>query len=222
VNGTHQGAFDMVMAVFDEKGKAAASFSERVNLNIKPERLELALKNGISYRRLMALKPGFYQARVAIREEGSGRMGSASNWVEVSDIGKKQLTLSGVLLAAGREDQGDLQLANSVYIPQPSSATRRFKKDRAVDFMVFAYNAKVEKNTADLVIQSQVFSGSKLVYASPVAKMTIPESVDLQRIPYAARISLEEFNSGPYELRVVVIDRLTKATAFRRVYFTVE
>jgi VWFA-related protein len=222
LNGTHQSELDLLMALFDEKGKAAASFVERISVNIRPERLETARKNGFSYRRLMALKPGFYQARLAIREEGSARMGSASKWVEVPDIGKKQLTLSGVLLAAGREDQGDLQLANSVYIPQPSSATRRFKKDRAVDFMVFAYNAKVEKNTADLVIQSQVFSGSKLVYASPVAKMTIPESVDLQRIPYAARISLEEFNSGPYELRVVVIDRLTKATAFRRVYFTVE
>src|SRR5262249_33470810 len=156
-------------------------------------------KNGFSYRRLMALKPGFYQARVAIREEGSARMGSASKWVEVPDIGKKQLTLSGVLLSAGREDQTDLQLANSGHCPQPSSATRRFKKGGAVDFMIFAYNAKVEKNTADLVIQSQVFSGSKLVYASPITKMTIPESADLQRIPYAARISLEEFNLGPYE-----------------------
>jgi hypothetical protein len=222
LNGTHQSALDLLMALFDEKGKVAASFVERISVNIRPERLEIARKNGFSYRRLMALKPGFYQARLAIREEGSARMGSASKWVEVSDIGKKQLTLSGVLLSAGMEDQNDLQLANSVYIPQPSSATRRFKKDGAVDFMVFAYNAKVEKNTADLVIQSQVFSGSKLVYASPIAKMTIPESVDLQRIPYAARVSLEQFNSGPYELRVVVIDRLTKATAFRRVYFTVE
>jgi VWFA-related protein len=222
LNGTHQSALDMLMALFDEKGKAAASFVERISLNIRPERLENAVKNGFNYRRLMTLKPGFYQARVAIREEGSARMGSASKWVEIPDVGKKQLTLSGVLLSAGREDQNDLQIANSAYIPQPSSATRRFKKDGAVDFMVFAYNAKAEKNTADLVIQSQVFSGSKLVYASPVAKMTIPESVDLQRIPYAARISLDEFNLGPYELRVVVIDRLTKATAFRRVYFTVE
>jgi len=222
LNGTHQSALDLLMALFDEKGKAAASFVERINVNIRPERLENAVKYGFNYRRLMALKPGFYQARVAIREEGSARMGSASKWVEIPDVGKKQLTLSGVLLSAGKEDQNDLQLANSVYIPQPSSATRRFKKDGAVDFMVFAYNAKVEKNTADLVIQSQVFSGSKLVYASPVAKMTIPESIDLQRIPYAARISLDEFKPGPYELRVVVIDRLTKATAFRRVYFTVE
>jgi VWFA-related protein len=222
LNGTHQSALDMLMALFDEKGKAAASFVERISVNIRPERLENAVKNGFNYRRLLALKPGFYQARVAIREEGSARMGSASKWVEIPDVGKKQLTLSGVLLSAGREDQNDLQLANSVYIPQPSSAARRFKKGAAIDFMVFAYNAKVEKNTADLVIQSQVFSGSKLVYASPIAKMTIPESVDLQRIPYAARISLDEFNPGPYELRVVVIDRLTKATAFRRVYFAVE
>jgi VWFA-related protein len=222
LNGTHQSALDLLMALFDEKGKVAASFVERISVNIRTERLDTARKNGFSYRRLMALKPGFYQARVAIREEGSARMGSASKWVEISDVGKKQLTLSGVLLSAGREVQNDLQLANSDYIPQLSSATRRFKKDSAIDFMVFAYNAKVEKNTADLVIQSQVFSGSKLIYASPIAKMTIPESVDLQRIPYAARVSLEQFNSGPYELRVVVIDRLTKATTFRRVYFTVE
>jgi VWFA-related protein len=222
VNGTHQGALDMIIAVFDEKGKAAASFAERVSLNIKPERLELALKNGFSYRRLMSLKPGFYQARVAIREEGSARMGSASKWVEVPDIGKKQLTLSGVLLSAAPEDKNDLQFANSAYTMQQSSAMKRFKKGGAFDFMTFAYNAKIEKNTSDLVIQSQVFSGSKLVYASPIAKMVIPESADLQRLPYAARILLEEFNLGTYELRVVVIDRLTKATASRRVYFTVE
>src|SRR5215468_5270730 len=223
VNGTHQTALDLLAALFDDKGKAAATFVERINVNIRPERLENAITHGFSYRRLMALKPGFYQARVAVREDGSARMGSATKWVEVPDIGKKQLTLSGALLSAGsREDQSDLQLANSVYTPQPSSATRRFKKGGAVDFMVFAYNAKVEKNTADLVIQSQVYSGSKLVYASPIAKMNIPESADLQRIPYAARITLDEFNPGPYELRIVVIDRLTKATAFRRVYFTVE
>jgi VWFA-related protein len=222
VNGTHQGSLDLLIALFDENGKAAASVVERININIRPERLENALKNGFSYRRLMPLKPGFYQARVAVREEGSARMGSASKWVEVPDIGKKQLTLSGLLLSPGKEDRNDLQIGGVDYIPQPSSATRRFKKGGAIDFMAFAYNAKVEKNLADLVVQSQIFSGSKLVYASPIAKMAVPESADLQRIPYAARISLEEFNPGAYELRLMVIDRLTKNTAFRRVYFTVE
>jgi len=222
VNGTHQTALDMLVALFDEKGKAAVSFVERVSVNVSPERLENAIKHGLSYRRLTRLKPGFYQARVAVREEGTARMGSASKWVEIPDIGKKQLTLSGVLLSAGKQDQSDLQLAQINYTPQPSTAIRRFKTGGAVDFMVFAYNAKVEKNSADLVIQSQVYAGSKLVHAAPLVKMSMPQEPDLQRIPYAARVSLEGFSPGSYELRLVVIDRLTKATASRRVYFNVE
>jgi VWFA-related protein len=228
VNGTHQGVLDLMVAIFNESGKLANSFSERINLNIRPERMEYAFKHGLNYRRLVLLKPGFYQARMAVREEGTARLGSASKWVEVPDIGKKQLALSGILLSSGEESQTDLLNPQTAvadqngYAPRPSSATRRFKRGSAVDFLVFAYNAKVEKNTADLVIQSQVYSGSKLVYASPLAKMNASQNADLQRIPYAARISLEGFNSGPYELRLVVIDRLTKATTFRRVYFTVE
>jgi VWFA-related protein len=227
VNGTHQSILDLLVALFDEKGKLATSFSERISFNIRPERLENALKHGMSYRRLTQLKPGFYQARVAVREEGSARLGSASKWVEVPDLGKKQLTLSGILLSSGEEEPQSPQNpqpanAQDGYTPRPSSASRRFKRGGAVDFMVFAYNAKIEKNATDLVIQSQVYSGSKLVYASPLAKMSVPENADLQRIPYAARISLGDFTSGPYELRLVVIDRLTKATAFRRVYFMVE
>jgi VWFA-related protein len=228
VNGTHQSVLDLLIAVFDEKGKLANSFSERINLNIRPNRLEDALKYGLHYRRLARLKPGFYQARIAVREDGTARLGSASKWVEVPDLGNKQLTLSGVLLSAGKESPTELQEpqpagnAQNGYAPLRSSATRRFKRGSAVDFMVFAYNAKIEKNATDLVIQSQVYSGSKLVYASPLAKMNTPENADLQRLPYAARISLEDFTSGPYELRLVVIDRSTKATAFRRVYFTVE
>jgi hypothetical protein len=222
VNGTHQTALDMLVALFDEKGKAAASFVERVNINIRPERLENAIKHGFSYRRLTKLKPGFYQARVAVREEDTARMGSASKWVEIPDTGKKQLVLSGVLLSAGKQDQPDLQLAQNSYTPQPSTAKRRFKTGSAIDFMVFAYNAKVENKSVDLVIQPQVYAGSKLVHASPLAKMAMPNDPDLQRIPYAARISLERFDPGSYELRLVVIDRLTKATASRRVYFTVE
>jgi VWFA-related protein len=223
VNGTHQTALEMLVALFDESGKLANSFVERITVNIKPDRLEYALKQGFSYRRMLSLKPGFYQARVAVREDGTARLGSASKWVEVSDIGKKQLTLSGILLSASKEDQSDLQPNQNTYTPQPSSAKLRFKKGGLVDFMVFAYNAKVEKNTADLVVQSQVYAGSKLVYASPLAKMPLPPpGGDLQHIPYGARITLEGFTPGLYELRLLVIDRLTKANTTRRVYFTVE
>jgi hypothetical protein len=91
-----------------------------------------------------------------------------------------------------------------------------------MDFLDIDCNGRVEKNTTDLVVQSQVYSGSKLIYASPLQKINVLENSDLRRLPFAARISLEGFYPGQYELRLVVIDRLTKATAHRRVYFSVE
>ena len=88
--------------------------------------------------------------------------------------------------------------------------------------MVFTYNARADKSASDLVVQSQVYAGSKLYYASPVIKLNLPLGADPARIPYAARISLAAFDLGNYELKLVVIDRATKETANRRVNFSVE
>ncbi len=228
IKGRQQTVVDVTGVLFDERGKVANSFSERINLNVKPENLAQIVQHGFNYRRLAGLKPGFYQARIAVREESSGRLGSASGWVEVPDIKGKQLMLSSILLSEGGKEafQG---LSNSAdakpsetYSPQPSSASRRFKSGSDMDFLLFVYNAKLEKNSVDLVSQTQLFSGSKLVYASPITKLQLPADMDLQRIPYGARLSLKGIDPGQYELRLMVIDRLTKATAYRRVNFTVE
>jgi len=224
IDGTHKGRVDLTVAFFDEKGKPANIFTDVLVLNLKPEGLEMASKFGFSYYKLVPLKPGFYQARIAAREERTARMGSSAAWVEIPDLKRKELTLSSILLTAG----DDPQMAQNEIDPKigyqlrSSTGNRRFKRGGKIDFLVFAYNGKIEKGTPDLVIQSQVFSGSKLVYASPLAKMTVPENSDLQRVPYAARISLAGFDTGEYELRLMSIDRLTKGTAYRRVNFTVE
>ena len=228
VKGRQQTVVDVTGVLFDERGKVANSFSERINLNVKPENLAPIVQYGFNYRRLAGLQPGFYQARIAVREESSGRLGSASGWVEVPDIKSSRLMLSSILLSEGGKEafQG---LSNSAdakqpetYSPQPSSASRRFKSGSDMDFLLFVYNAKIEKNSVDLVSQTQVFSGSKLVSASPITKLQLPADMDLQRVPYGARFSLKGIDPGQYELRLMVIDRLTKATAYRRVNFTVE
>ncbi|HZN10275.1 MAG TPA: VWA domain-containing protein [Blastocatellia bacterium] len=217
VNDRHQAALDVVVVIFDEQGKAVNSVSERITLNLTPAVYERVLEQGLDYRKLVKLKPGFYQARLAVREEGSTRLGSAAQWVEVSDLAKKQLTLSSVFLTLGaRADPGAAPES------QAGRPTRRFGRADQLDFLVFAYNARVDKNAADLVVQSQVFSGSKLIYAAPLARMTPDGAGDPQRLGYAARLSLSAFDPGEYELRLMVIDRLAKTTAQRRANFTVE
>ncbi len=198
-NGQRQSALGIVIYVFDENGKVAGNTSERVTLSLKDAAFQEAAKNGVDYRRLIPLKPGFYQVRVALRDENSGEIGSNSSWVEVPDLTRKRLTLSSIMLQK-----------------------RSFRTDENADFLVFAYNSTVENGSTDLVIQTQVFLNSKLIYASPLAKMPTEPSPDLKRVPYAARISLGSFDPGEYELRTMVIDRLNKTTAERRVNFVVD
>ncbi len=221
-NGLHHNSVDLTVLIFDERGKVASSLTERLNLSLKQSTLDQTLKNGFSYYKLVSLRPGFYQARVAAREEGTGRLGSGTAWVEVPDLSKKQLTLSSILISPGEDANQNKNESNAAYQSRPSTARRKFKGGSKVDFLVFAYNGKADKGAPDLVIQSQIYSGSKLVYASPLAKMALPEAGDIKRIPYAARISLDGFETGAYELRLMSIDRSTKATAHRRVNFTVE
>lgn len=230
VNDSYRATLEIVGLIFDEKGKVAGNFSERLNVALKPTSFEQAIKNGFSYHRVVQLKPGFYQVRIAVREEGAAQLGSAAQWVEISDLSKKQLTLSGIFLSAAKEELGQ-SLTNvskpedkaASYQPGPAKASRRFKHGTSMDFVVMAYNAKADdKGDTDLVIQSQVFSGSKLIFASPLSKIDTTTGLDARHAPYAARVSLASFEPGEYELRLLVIDRTTKTTAHRRVNFTVE
>ncbi len=227
-SGMNQTRLDLMIVLFDERGKVAASLGDTLNINLKQSAFERMIRNDISYRKVLPLKPGFYQARIAVREEGTARVGSATRWVEIPDLGKKQLTLSSILLTPSQAEKGAAQTSRNGdkveagYQMQFTSASRKFKRDTSFDFIVFAYNARNDKTPADLVIQSQVYSGSKLVFAAPVVKMASTDNADPQRIPYAARIMLDGFTAGEYELRLVVVDRSTKVTTSRRVNFTVE
>ena len=63
-------------------------------------KLERLRKSGVIYiLTLPVKKPGAYQLRMAIRDSTSGHVGSANQFIEVPDIKKKRLTLSGIILS---------------------------------------------------------------------------------------------------------------------------
>lgn len=225
IKGLQSGRLDLRVVIFDEKGKTIVNYNDQISLNLPAKTAENVRKFGLSYRKFVTLNPGFYHARVVIREESTGKIGSASNWIEVPDLKKKKLAISSVLLSLGDEQFPTSAAGNQPeqMTMNPTTAKRRFPRKRTIDFIIFTYNARAsEKTPPDVVVQTQVYSGSKLVYASPLSKMVIAPDTDLQRIPYAARVSLQDFEPGEYELRVVAIDRTTKESAYRSVNFHVE
>ncbi len=233
VNGQYAANIEVLGTVFDEKGKSVDGFSQRLEMNLPLAKYERLLKSGLVFTRRVAIKPGFYQVRLAALRVGNKQTGSTSDWVEVSDVAKKQLVLSSVFLTTEKETNyltAQLDRKNNPAVetqepaPIPTQVARRFKPGDSFDFSIYVYNGKPDsKGTTDLVVQSQIFSGSKVIYASPLAKMVPPPEMEGENYaPYAARLSLDKFEPGAYELRMLVIDRVAKVSAKRTLNFVVE
>jgi VWFA-related protein len=236
-NDRYRATLEFIGMIFDENGKTAGSFSDRVDLNFTATALEDLKKNGINYSKFVGLNPGLFQVRLVVRELGVAEIGSASSWLEIPDLGQKKLALSSIFFPEDGEGSDPLSITpkekdavnDRDHSPLPPKVYRRFKRNTKLDFMIFAYNAMVDdKGTTDLAVQSQIHLGGKVLLATPLRSFmeqtTFGARKDAQQtgIPYLARLSLEKFQPGMYELKLVVIDRHARTSAKRSVSFTVE
>ena len=238
VNGVYNATVEVVSTIYDEKGKAADGFSQKLIMTLKPKTYEYIMKSGFVFSRQAKLSPGFYQVRLAIIKENSRQAGSASQWVEIADLGNKQLALSSIFLASDKEPgytkqvqdekpekvEEEKSIGEQQVTPIPTQISHRFKHGSKFDFMIFAYNPKVnDKGALDTVIQTQIYAANKLVMATPPTQLQLPlEEKTTAYAPYAARMTLDNFAPGTYELRLVVVDRIANATTKRSVTFVVE
>lgn len=217
-------------AVYNEKGDPVDSFSQTAQMRLKRDTLEQILGNGLVFQRRIQLNPGHYQVRLGIRNAGSSQLGSNFAWVDIPDMSKKSLVLSSIFLATEKDqidplkDKGDKRLEEQAPAKAPTQVAKTFKRGDKFDYTVFAYNVKQDKNgNPDAVVQTQVYYGKKIVMASPVTKMTSPAEVkDGSFLVYAARISTNDFEPGTYELKTVVLDRLSKTSVTRMTQFRIE
>lgn len=224
--GRETAALDVVGVVVDEKGKPVDQFSDRVELSLTAESKERMLRNGLTYRKTLAVPAGLLQARVAVRADKSGLLGNASQWVEVPDRTQKGLALSSILLlgegqapvpapAGGR---GTVSFDRA----EGPEVSRRFARTGHLDYLLVVYGSGKTKAAApaDVVVESQLVSGSTVLTRSAPS----PAQAEGDRgLPVASgRLRLDPLAAGDYELRLLVSDRSTGATGTRSLRFTVE
>src|SRR6185503_8525944 len=148
-DGKQPATIKLAGVVLNDKGKIASSFKNQ--LNIDPP------KNGgadsIFYNHHTPLAPGIYQFRVAARDEESGHVGSAIQWIVIPDLAKSQLTLSSVLLGGQvLEDKNNKGSTPHVQL----SVDHVFPRTSQLGYWVFVYNAKRDANgKPQLTVQTQ-------------------------------------------------------------------
>jgi VWFA-related protein len=198
-DGKQPATIKLAGVVLNDKGKIASSFKNQ--LNIDPPKS--GGSDSIFYNHHTPLAPGIYQFRVAARDEKSGRLGSAIQWIVIPDLAKSHLTLSSVLLG-GQVLEDKTNNASSPHVQL--SVDHIFQRTSQLGYWVFVYNAKRDANgKPQLSVQTQVLRDGQAVLSSPQRRMN-NAGPDLERIPFGEELALKTLTPGKYDLKVIVTD----------------
>ncbi|MGI8470095.1 MAG: VWA domain-containing protein [Pyrinomonadaceae bacterium] len=215
-DGTHKATFDVLAISFGENGLVADQIAKNYTITLKEDSYQNFLRDGFVYNFTFPVKkPGAYQMRIAIRDSGSGRIGSANQFIEVPDLKKGKLTLSGIVLENQTlKEYQDSQSDAAANSAQPKSSSqsdtslRKFKRGTVLRYGYEVYNVKLDgSQKPQLSVQTRVFRDGKLLFEGKPAPINLEGQKDWQKIASMGAVALgTEMQPGDYVLQIVVSD----------------
>ncbi|HEY0323891.1 MAG TPA: VWA domain-containing protein [Pyrinomonadaceae bacterium] len=204
-DGWRTATFDVVAVTFDEGGNVVDQMSRTDALRVRGEGYQQVLKHGFVYFVVLPIKKsGAYQLRAVLRDHNSERIGSASQFVEIPDLKKGRLALSGLMLSTKEE-------AGRQPDPQAGEAVRHFKSGMVMRYSFVIYNARLDKDSRSpqLQVQVQLFRGGQPVFTGKVQSFPLNNPPDLGRLAASGAVTLgTNMVPGEYVLQVTVNDLL--------------
>jgi hypothetical protein len=224
--GSHNAAFDIDSVLFGDNGIVMYERSQSATLRLNEQQYAQTLREGVVYGFDVPVKTsGALQFRIAVRDKTSGHLGTAGQVVDIPDLRKDQLALSGIVLTPGM-DSTHVRGAKS---PTPSSpgdkgspggeepgsvpALRSFRQGANLMFAYAIYKARVDSIThlPQLTSQTKIYRDGKVIYTGAAVPISAADQPDLQRITNGSRIQLgSDFPEGEYVLQIIVADNLVK------------
>jgi VWFA-related protein len=223
-NGNYQAIFDVLAISYGDNGVPVEKNNVTGTMAFRPELYDRIRAEGFSYSFIFPVKkPGAYQMRVAIIDRGNKEVGSANQFVEVPNLKKHGVTLSGILLEnlttqlwAQLMNGGShvLTSGNSAAKPDPlqDTSVRRFKRGTVLRYGVEIYNAKLPTGQQPQIrLQTRVFHDRVKVFEGAERQLDLSQQQGSKEPVFTDAVSLgENLLPGDYVLQVVVTDGLAK------------
>jgi VWFA-related protein len=229
-DGSYQSVMDIAAVTFSDNGQIVQQEARTYTLHVPASQFERMMQRGFLYTiNLPVKKPGAYQLRVAVRDSESERVGSANQFIEVPDLDKRRLTLSGLVVSGinlakqSSAEQADGQAAQQAasekegavqdFDPLAGPAVRILQSGMELDYGFLIYNALLDPKTKRPQLEAQVLllKDGKQIFAGRLNPLTVSGQHDLKHIRAVGRIRLgPELTPGEYVLQVMVTDKLAK------------
>lgn len=218
-DGSRKAVVDFLAVAFGDNGQVVDQFSVKQTIRVKQENVARVMRNGFTYNLTVPIKrPGAYQFRTVLRDDSSGRVGSASQFIEVPDLQKNQLQLSGIVmkgmavseyLKGSDTDDSNMDDVRGENEPNASVAVRQFKNGMALAYGLKIYNAEIDKKSTkpNLKVQVRVFRNGELLFAGEQLPYDADGQTDLKRLTVNGGLQLgANMTPGDYVLQMIVYD----------------
>lgn len=223
-DGQYKAVVDIVAFTFGDAGQVIDRESREFTFHVKEEDYGKIMRHGLLYSmNVMIKKPGAYQLRVAVRDAVSEKIGSANQFIEVPDIGKKRLALSGVVIAGNDPTKpakpADAQVVNTAegaveeIDPQSGPSMRILRGGMELIYSFAIYNATVDRTTGKPQLEAQVrlLRDGKTVYTGEQAPIPLDTQTDWRQIVASGKLELSaKIEPGEYVVQVIITDRAAK------------
>lgn len=221
-NGDYKATFDILGITYGDNGVPVDKQNSNGSTTVRADQLEKVRRDGIPYSFVFPVKqPGAYQMRVALMDRESTEVGSANQFIEVPNLKKEGVLLSGIVLENmskqywAKFSGTSTQIKTSASIAGPvdepdsrmSTAARTFYRGTILQYGVEVLNIKNNpKKPMDLQIQTRVFHDRKPVFQSPETRLDL-SAVSSGSILHNGAMELgENLLPGDYVLQVIVTD----------------
>ena len=201
--GARTAALEMVAVAFGDNGQIVDQLSYPQTVRAENDaQYQQMLQDGLVYILNFPMKKsGPYQMRVAVRDSTSERTGSAMQFVEVPDLSRNRLALSGIILSNAAEADKASSAGQDI---QSGPALRRLRHGMMLDYRYIIYNAQADSN-APLQTQMRLLREGKAVFTGKVVSLDASKQSNPKRISVGGRLRIgPELTSGDYVLQVVV------------------
>ena len=207
---------DVMVVNVGEEGNVIDSSYKTYTIKLDEAQYDNMRKTGLIYTVQHPIKkPGAYQIRVAVRDGGSGLAGSANQFMEIPNLAKKRLLMSGLFMSAKDGATGS------------NSAVRIFHPGQIVIYAFQVLNAKTEgEKDAQLTSQVRLFRDGEKFYDGKLLDLKLGQIGPAARHYTGGQLSLgTKLAPGEYVMQVIVTDKLAKekeSTAMQAIDFEVK
>lgn len=222
--------FDILAAGFGENGIVVDQISYTHTVTLNKDRYRSFLERGFVYDFTFPMKkPGAYQLRVALRDHVSGRVGSANQFVEVPDLKRKRLTLSGAGLESMTFEEWEKRNSGrgiTAGDPLTDTSLRQYKIGSVLNYGFVIFNAKTDSSKQPrLSSKIRLIKDGQIIFEGKPQPVSLSDRLDPETVNYMGSLSLgASLGVGEYVLEVAITDNLAKgknATAANYIQFEI-